>query len=164
MKKKEYLNNKVSIIVINKKAKYSYNIEEEYESGIILLGWEVKSIRSKKVNINGSYISLFANEAFLFSSTFEPLPTISTHVVYDPMRNRKLLLHKEQIYFLRGKVNREGYTLIALSLFWKKNWCKLKIGIGKGIKKLDKREREKKNQWQLDKNRILKNTKNKILF
>lgn len=162
MIKKEYVNHNTSVISINKKARYNYNIEEEYESGLILLGWEVKSIRKKKVSINGGYILLSSNEAYLLGAMFEPLPTISTHMIYDPMRNRKLLLHKKQIGFLTGKVRREGYTLIALSLFWKKNWCKLKIGIGKGIKKLDKREYEKKHQWELEKNRIFKNNKNKI--
>ncbi|HXK00378.1 MAG TPA: SsrA-binding protein SmpB [Buchnera sp. (in: enterobacteria)] len=159
MIKKESLNHKVSVVSINKKARYNYKIEEEYESGLILLGWEVKSIRKKKVNISGSYILLVSNEAYLLGSIFEPLSTISTHMIYDPMRNRKLLLHKRQIDFLIGKVHRERYTLIALSLFWKKNWCKLKIGIGKGIRKSDKRECEKKRTWELEKNRIFKNSK-----
>lgn len=162
MKKKTFLSHDLSVISINKKARYNYNIEDEYESGIILLGWEVKSLREKKVNINGSYVFLYSHEACLSCATFEPLPTVSTHIICNPTRNRKLLLHKKQIYFLTGKVNREGYTLIALSLFWKKNWCKLKIGIGKGIKKSDKRENKKKREWELEKNKMFKNNKKHI--
>lgn len=148
------------IIAINKKAQYNYDIKEELEAGIVLFGWEMKSIRQKKVNINNNYISMFSHEYYLLGSHFQPLSTISKDVICDPMRNKKLLLHKNQIDYLTTKTNHAGYTIIGISLFWKKNWCKLKIGIVKGKKRFDKREQKKQHIWEISKNQIMKNSNN----
>ncbi|WP_343192355.1 SsrA-binding protein SmpB [Buchnera aphidicola (Formosaphis micheliae)] len=159
MTKKCISHNKL-IIVKNKKCYYNYKIIDEFESGLILLGWEIKSIRAKKVSINNSYVLFHDNEAYLFGSNFQPVFTITKHINCEPIRNRKLLLHRKEIDFMIGKMNKERYSIIALSLYWKKNLCKLKIGMGIGKSKFDKRMYEKNNAWKLEKNRILKNKKN----
>ncbi|CAJ0992296.1 SsrA-binding protein SmpB [Pantoea sp. Nvir] len=142
---------------LNKRARYEYFIEEEFEAGLVLQGWEVKSIRAGKANINDSYILLRNGEAYLFGSTFHPLAMASIHIIYDPTRNRKLLLNQRELSSLYGRINREGYTIVALSLYWKNAWCKLKIGIARGKKEHDKRANIKEREWKLDKERIIKN-------
>lgn len=144
---------------MNKRARHEYFIEEEYEAGLSLQGWEVKSLRAGKANISDSYILLRDGEAFLFGSTFQPLAVASSHVVCDPTRSRKLLLKQRELDSLYGRVNREGYTIVALSLYWKNAWCKLKIGVARGKKEHDKRDDIKHREWQLDKARIMKNSK-----
>ncbi|KMV72671.1 SsrA-binding protein SmpB [Rosenbergiella epipactidis] len=144
-------------IAMNKRARHEYFIEEEFEAGLSLQGWEVKSLRAGKANISESYILLRDGEAYLFGSTFQPLTVASSHVVCDPTRNRKLLLKQRELDSLYGRVNREGYTIVALSLYWKNAWCKLKIGVAKGKKEHDKRDDIKNREWQLDKARIMKN-------
>ncbi len=144
-------------IALNKRARHEYFIEEEFEAGLALQGWEVKSLRAGKANISDSYILLRDGEAYLFGATFQPLSVASSHVVCDPTRNRKLLLNPRELDSLYGRVNREGNTVIALSLYWKNAWCKLKIGVARGKKQHDKREDVKSREWQLDKARIMKN-------
>jgi len=144
-------------IAMNKRARHEYFIEEEFEAGLSLQGWEVKSLRAGKANISDSYILLRDGEAFLFGSTFQPLSVASTHVVCDPTRNRKLLLKERELATLFGKVSRDGYTVVALSLYWKNAWAKLKIGLAKGKKEHDKRDDIKNREWKLDKARIMKN-------
>ena len=143
-------------IALNKRARHEYFIEEEFEAGLSLQGWEVKSLRAGKANISESYILLRDGEAFLFGATFQPLLGASTHVVCDPTRNRKLLLKQHELDSIFGRVNREGYTIVALSLYWKNAWCKLKIGVAKGKKEHDKRDDIREREWKIDKARIMK--------
>lgn len=143
-------------IALNKRARHEYFIEEEFEAGLSLQGWEVKSLRAGKANISESYILLRDGEAFLFGATFQPLLGASTHVVCDPTRNRKLLLKQRELDSIFGRVNREGYTIVALSLYWKNAWCKLKIGVAKGKKEHDKRDDIREREWKIDKARIMK--------
>ena len=145
-------------VTLNKRARHEYFIEEEFEAGLALQGWEVKSLRAGKANISDSYILLRDGEAYLFGSTFQPLAVASSHVVCDPTRNRKLLLNQRELDSLYGRVNREGYTIVALSLYWKNAWCKLKIGVARGKKEHDKRADIKDREWQMDKARIMKNS------
>ncbi|NDL65693.1 SsrA-binding protein SmpB [Acerihabitans arboris] len=154
-KKKAYKPGSATIAQ-NKRARHEYFIEEEFEAGLALQGWEVKSLRAGKANISDSYVLLKDGEAFLFGATFQPLMAASSHVVCDPMRTRKLLLNKREISSLFGRVNREGYTVVALSLYWKNAWTKVKIGVAKGKKDFDKRDDIKTREWQVDKARIMK--------
>ena len=118
-------------------------LEERYEAGLELQGWEVKSLRAGKVQIVESYILLKNNEAFLFGALITPLPTVSTHFNPDPTRTRKLLLHREEINKLVGAVERKGYSLVPTALYWKRGKIKLEIGVAKGKKAHDKRAAEK---------------------
>lgn len=145
-------------IALNKKARHEYFIEDEIEAGLELQGWEVKSMRAGKANISESYVLLKDGEAYLFGATITPLNVASTHVVADPMRTRKLLMKRREIDTLIGKVNRDGFTVVALSLYWKKSWAKVKIGLAKGKKLHDKRADIKDRDWQRDKARIMKHT------
>ncbi|WWP02574.1 MAG: SsrA-binding protein SmpB [Candidatus Dasytiphilus stammeri] len=147
-------------IISNKYAYHEYFIKEEIEAGIVLDGWEVKSIRAGKVNIINSYILFHNGYAYLLGLNIQPL-TQSTGISFDQTRDRKLLLHQRQINTLHGCINRQGYTAVALSLYWKNIWCKVKIGIVKGKKQYDKRKFIKSREWQINKERILKQ-KNKI--
>ncbi|PXY92514.1 SsrA-binding protein SmpB [Gilliamella apis] len=144
-------------IALNKRARHEYFIEEEIEAGLSLQGWEVKSLRAGKANISDSYVLLKNGEAWLFGATITPLNVASTHVVCEPMRTRKLLLNERELNSLFGKINRQGYTVVALSLYWKNAWAKVKIGVAKGKKEYDKRTDIKERQWQVDKARIMKN-------
>ncbi|MFB6421673.1 MAG: SsrA-binding protein SmpB [Candidatus Malihini olakiniferum] len=155
--KKAYKTGSVSIVQ-NKRAHYEYFIKEEFEAGLELQGWEVKSLRAGKANISNSYVLLCNGEAFLFSATFQPLPASSSHMIHNPTRTRKLLLNQRELDLLYGRNRHEGYTMVALSLYWKKAWSKVKIGIAKGKKEHDKRLDIKKREWQVDSARIMKNT------
>lgn len=143
-------------IALNKKARHDFFIEDTYEAGLSLQGWEVKSLRAGKANIAEAYITLKNGEAFLFGSTITPLNAASTHVVADPMRTRKLLLHRRELDRVFGHVEREGYTIVPLALYWSKTWVKLKIGIAKGKKMHDKRADAKEKDWHKQKARIMK--------
>lgn len=158
MKKKIAYKSNVVIIAKNKRARYEYCIKQELEAGVVLQGWEVKSLRYGKVNISDSYVLFKSGEAYLLGATFQPLTLVSSHVVCEPMRARKLLLNKDELDFLVGRVNREGYTIIALSIHWKKIWVKINIGVAKGKKKYNKCNDIKKREWQVDKARIMKYT------
>ncbi|WP_272520269.1 SsrA-binding protein SmpB [Providencia sp. PROV223] len=156
-KKKPYKPGSATI-AMNKRARHEYSIEEEFEAGLSLQGWEVKSLRAGKANIGDSYVLLRDGEAYLFGANFTPLTVASSHVVCDPTRSRKLLLNQRELDTLYGKVNREGYTVMALSLYWKNAWCKVKIGVARGKKSHDKRSDIKEREWQLDKARIMKHS------
>lgn len=156
MKKKKIYKPGSATIALNKRARHEYFIEEEFEAGLSLQGWEVKSLRAGKANISDSYILMRDGAAYLFGATFQPLAVASTHVVCDPTRNRKLLLNQRELDSIYGRLNREGYTIVALSLYWKNAWCKLKIGVAKGKKEHDKRDDIKSREWQKDKARIMK--------
>lgn len=144
-------------IAMNKRARHEYFIEEEFEAGLALQGWEVKALRAGKANISDSYVVFNRGEAYLFGATITPLNVASSHVISDPTRTRKLLLNKRELDSLFGKVNREGYTVVALSLYWKNAWAKVKVGVAKGKKMHDKRTDIKDREWKVDQARIMKN-------
>ncbi|MCY3751202.1 MAG: SsrA-binding protein SmpB [Gammaproteobacteria bacterium] len=143
-------------IARNKKARFEYSIEDKFEAGLVLEGWEVKSLRAGKIQINESYVLLKDREAFLFGALITPLPTASTHVRTDPQRTRKLLLNRAEINRLANAVERQGYTVIPLTMYWKNSRAKLAIGVAKGKKTHDKRQAERDRDWQLQKERLLK--------
>lgn len=155
MAKKKKQNNANSIAQ-NKKARFDYFIEETYEAGLVLSGWEVKSLRQGKVQINESYILLKNHEAWLFGALITPLISASTHNFHDPLRLRKLLMHRREIDRLMGLIDQKGYTLVPLSLYWSKGKVKISIGLAKGKKLHDKRATAKERDWNRDKQRILK--------
>lgn len=143
-------------IARNKKAFHDYFIEEKYEAGLSLQGWEAKSIRAGRANLKEAYVIVNGQEVFLIGAHISPLPTASTHVTADPVRTRKLLLHSEQISRLIGKVERAGYTLVPLDLHFVRGRIKLEIGLAKGKKQHDKREAEKARDWQREKARLMR--------
>jgi SsrA-binding protein len=143
-------------IVDNKKAFHDYFIEERYEAGIVLQGWEVKSIRAGRVQLKEAYVIVRQGEVFLFGAHVSPLPTASTHINPDPVRTRKLLLNSEEIKKLIGKVERAGYTLVPLNMHYAKGRVKCEIGLAKGKKQHDKRETEKQRDWQREQQTIMK--------
>ncbi len=153
MKQKQNTNENIAV---NRKALHEYSIEERFETGIVLEGWEVKSLRAGKTQLDQSYVIVKHGEAWLFGSQITPLQTASTHINPDPRRTRKLLMHKVELDRLIGNVERKGYTLIPLSLYWKGKHIKLQIGLAKGKKDHDKRATEKERDWQRQKQRILK--------
>lgn len=144
-------------IVNNRKAFHEYFIEEKFEAGIVLEGWEVKAIRAGRAQIKEAYVIVKHGEIFLIGSHITPLPTASTHIHPDPTRTRKLLLHIEQIRKLIGKVERAGYTLMPLDLHFTKGRIKVEIGLAKGKKQHDKRESEKNREWEREKARLMRN-------
>ena len=143
-------------IAVNKRARHEYLIEENFEAGLVLQGWEVKSLRAGRAQISEGYVLVKDGEAWLFGAHINPLPTVSTHVTPDPTRTRKLLLNRVELDRLIGAVERRGYTLVPLRLYWKKGRAKLDIGLAKGKKAHDKRASEKDRDWQREKGRILK--------
>jgi SsrA-binding protein len=143
-------------IIDNKKAFHDYFIEERYEAGMSLEGWEVKSIRAGRVQIKEAYVIVKGEEVFLFGAHISPLPTASTHVKPDPVRTRKLLLKSEEISKLIGKVERAGYTLVPLNLHYTRGRVKCEVGLAKGKKQHDKRETEKQRDWQREQQSIMK--------
>lgn len=126
-------------IVVNKKAHFDYFTEGEYEAGLVLEGWEVKSLRAGKINLTDAHVIIRHGEAWLLGAQIQALPTASTHIHPDPTRTRKLLLNRRELDHLIGSVERKGYTIIPLSLYWKKNIIKIKIALAKGKKTNDKR-------------------------
>jgi SsrA-binding protein len=145
-----------STIVLNKKARHDFFIEERFEAGIALEGWEVKSLRAGRVQISDSYVLLKNAEAFIIGSLITPLPTASTHITPDPQRTRKLLLHRNELNRLIGAVERKGYTLIVTAMYWKAGKVKVEIGLAKGKQAHDKRESLKERDWQREQQRTLK--------
>lgn len=143
-------------IADNKKAFHEYFIEERYEAGLALEGWEVKAIRAGRVQLKEAYVVVKKGEVWLLGCHVSPLPTASTHVKPDPVRTRKLLLHAEEIKRLIGKVERAGYTLVPLDLHYAKGRIKVEIGLAKGKKLHDKRAAEKEREWQRDKQRLMR--------
>ena len=143
-------------IAENRQARHEYFIEETYEAGLSLQGWEVKSMRAGKAQLTDSFVIFRDGEAWLLGSHVTPLNTVSTHVIAEPKRTRKLLMNRREIDRLIGLVERKGYTLIALELYWSKNRVKVSVGLAKGKKQHDKRDTEKDRDWQRDKSRALK--------
>lgn len=148
-------------ITTNKKAFHDYFIEEKYEAGLTLEGWEVKAIRAGRVNIKEAYVVIKNGEIWLIGMHLTPLPEASTHITPDPTRTRKLLLHAQQIDKLIGSVERAGYTLVPLDLHYTKGRVKAEIGLARGKKQFDKRESEKERDWEREKQRLMRvNTRN----
>jgi len=143
-------------IARNKRARHEYFIEDRFEAGLALEGWEVKSLRAGRAQLSEGYVLLKDGEAWLLGAHITPLPTASTHIHPEPARTRKLLLHREELDRLIGAVERRGYTLIPLNLYWKRGRAKLEVGTAKGKKKHDKRAAEKERDWQRQKHRLLK--------
>jgi SsrA-binding protein len=143
-------------IVENRKAFHDYFVEERFEEGLVLEGWEVKSIRAGRVQLKEAYVTLMGAEPFVIGMHVSPLPTASTHVHPDPTRSRKLLLNAEEIRKLIGKVEQRGYTLVPLDLHYTKGRVKIAIGLAKGKKQHDKRETEKERDWQREQQRLLR--------
>lgn len=143
-------------IVDNKKAFHDYFIEEKFEAGLVLEGWEVKSIRAARVQLKEAYVVVKNGEVFLIGCHISPLPTASTHINPDPTRSRKLLLKAAEISKLIGKTERAGYTLVPLDLHYSKGRIKLQIGLAKGKKQHDKRAAEKDREWQREKQRLVR--------
>lgn len=143
-------------IALNRKARHDYFIEQTFEAGLVLEGWEVKSLRARQVQLSESYVLLKNGEAWLFGCHISPLTTASTHIHPDPMRTRKLLLHKRELSKLFGTVERQGYALVPLSLYWKNSRAKIEIAVGKGKKEYDKRATIKEQDWRREKERILR--------
>lgn len=147
-----------STIVLNKKARHDFTLGDRFEAGIMLQGWEVKSLRAKKVQIRDSYVFIKNNEAWLSSTVITPLETASTHIHPQPQRIRKLLLHRDEITKLISAVERKGYTLVATAMYWKKGRAKLEVALAKGKKEHDKRASEKDRDWKREKARMLKSS------
>jgi SsrA-binding protein len=144
------------LIAENRKARFDYFIEERYEAGLVLQGWEVKAMRAGRAQLKEAYVYLKGGAAYLFGAHLSPLASSSTHVVADPIRTRKLLLNKKELDDLAGSVEQDGYTLVPLELYWKAGRAKLQIGLAKGKKQHDKRAVEKDRDWQRDKHRLMK--------
>jgi len=143
-------------IVENRKAPHDYFIEERYEAGLALEGWEVKAIRAGRAQLKEAYVIVRDEELFLIGAHISPLPAASTHVQPDPVRTRKLLLHAEEIRRLIGKVNRAGYTLVPLDLHYARGRVKINVGLAKGKKQHDKRAAEKEKEWKREQQRLLR--------
>ena len=146
-------------IAQNRKVRHDYAIEDSFEAGLSLEGWEVKSLRENRVQMSESYIFVRNNELWWFGGHITPLLTASTHIHADQFRNRKLLMHRKEIDRLIGKVDRKGYTLVPISLFWKRGKAKIDIGLAKGKKEHDKRADDKKSDWKREQGRILKHNR-----
>jgi len=144
------------VIAVNRKARHDYFIEDKFEAGLVLEGWEAKSLRAGRAQLTESYVHLKNGEAFLIGAHFSPLNTASTHTKADPTRSRKLLLQRVELDRLVGAVERKGFTLVPLNLHWSKGRAKLEFGLAKGKKQHDKRATSKDRDWQRQKERILK--------
>ncbi|MBO67432.1 MAG: SsrA-binding protein [Acidiferrobacteraceae bacterium] len=154
-KKQKSLNS----IARNKRAWYDYLIEEQFEAGMLLKGWEVKSLRAGSVQLNESYVVVRDGEVFLIGAHFSPLNTASTHIKANPTRDRKLLLNSYEIHNLKSAVERKGYTLVPLSIYWKRGRAKLEIALAKGKKQHDKRAAIRQKEWDREQSRLLKTTR-----
>jgi SsrA-binding protein len=144
-------------IVQNKKAFHDYFVEERFEAGVVLEGWEVKSIRAGHVQLKEAYVVVKGAEIYLIGCHVTPLTAASTHIQADPTRTRKLLLHAEEIRKLIGKVERAGYTLIPLDMHYTRGRVKLEVGLAKGKKQHDKRDAEKEKDWKREQQRLMRN-------
>lgn len=145
-----------NVIAVNRKARHDYFIEATHEAGLVLEGWEVKSIRAGRAQITEAYVTLAKGEAWLVGAHFSPLTSTSTHIKADPTRTRKLLFNRHELDRLTGAVERKGYALIPLNMHWHKGKAKLDVGLGKGKKQHDKRADKKDQDWQRQKERLLK--------
>jgi SsrA-binding protein len=155
-KAKEKKDSGSSTIALNKRARHEYHIDERYEAGLALQGWEVKSLRAGRINFGDSYALIKGGELYLFGASIPPLISASTHVVAEDRRTRKLLLHRAEIDKLIGAVERKGYTLVPTAMYWKHNRVKVEIGLAKGKQDHDKRATEKERDWNREKARVMR--------
>jgi len=156
-KKKSKNKTNSNTIALNKKARHNYTLTDKFEGGMSLQGWEIKSIRTGKVNISDCYVHIKDREAYLVGAEIHPLISASTHVVCDPVRPRKLLLNRRELDRLIGAVERDGFSLIATAMYWRKCWVKLEFYLGKGKKDHDKRADIKDREWKVEQGRMMKN-------
>lgn len=156
MSKKNKKQNNSNTIALNKRARHDYFLEEKFEAGVALQGWEIKSIRSGKVNLSDVYVHVKDGQAELLNCQIQPLNSASSHVVCDPNRPKKLLLHRRELNKLIGSVERQSYTLVATAMYWKKCWVKVEIYLAKGKQSHDKRDTIKDRDWQRQKARVMK--------
>ncbi len=145
-------------IAVNRSARHDYFIEADYEAGLALEGWEVKSLRAGRVQLKEAYVTVRNGEAWLLGAHITPLPAASTHITPDQTRSRKLLLHRGELHKLIGATERQGYTLVPLTLYWKRGRAKLKVGLAKGKKAHDKRSTLKERDWKRQKERLFKSS------
>ncbi|MCY4178143.1 MAG: SsrA-binding protein SmpB [Endozoicomonadaceae bacterium] len=145
-----------STIVVNKKARHEYFLQASFEAGLVLSGWEVKSLRDGKVQLTDSYVLLKDGEAWLIGVNITPLPTVSTHIIADPRCDRKLLLNKRELGKLFGATQQQGQTCVCTKLYWKKHLIKAEIALAKGKKEFDKRASEKEREWNIEKQRVVR--------
>ncbi len=143
-------------IALNKKARHNYTLTDKFEAGISLQGWEIKSIRTGKVNISDCYVHIKDREAYLVGAEIHPLISASTHVICEPTRPRKLLLNRRELDKLIGAVERNGLSLIATAMYWRRCWVKLEFYLGKGKKDHDKRADIKDREWKVEQGRMMK--------
>lgn len=156
MKKSSNKNNSGGTIALNKKARHEFFIEEKFEAGVALNGWEVKALRASRGQITESYVQLHQGEAWLYGAQIQPLPQASTHFVTDPLRHRKLLLNNKELAKLKQAVDQKGHTITCLALYWKAHLVKCEIAIAKGKKLHDKRDTERERDWSLQKQRTMR--------
>lgn len=143
-------------IALNKRARHEYHIDERFEAGVALQGWEVKSLRAGRTNLTDAYAIVRNGEIYLFGASIVPLISASSHVVADDRRTRKLLLHRQEIDKLGGAVERKGYTLVPMAMYWKGNKVKIEVGLARGKQEHDKRNTLKEKDWQRDKQRAMR--------
>ena len=143
-------------IALNKRARHEYHLEQRYEAGLALQGWELKAIRAGRANIGEAYALIRDGELFLFNAQITPLISASTHVIPEERRTRKMLLHRREIDNLIGRVQREGYTLIPTALYWKGNRVKAELALAKGKREHDKRDASRERDWQREKQRVMR--------
>ncbi|AXR08493.1 SsrA-binding protein SmpB [Salinimonas sediminis] len=158
MKQNKANKNSGGTIALNKKARHDYHLEDKFEAGMSLQGWEIKSIREGKVNITDNYVIIQNGEAYLVGCRITPLQQASTHVVCAPERARKLLLSKRELDRLMGARDRQGYSIVGTAMYWKKCWVKLEIYLAKGKHDHDKRDAIKDRDWQRQKERVMKHS------
>ncbi len=156
MNKKKSKTAPLSTIALNKKARHDYALEERFEAGLVLEGWEVKALRAGRVQLRDSYVIIKDAEAWLLGALITPLPTASTHIQPDPTRTRKLLLHRDELNKLIGATERKGYALVPTAMYWKRGRAKVEIALARGKKAHDKRAAKKERDWQREKARVLK--------
>ena len=147
-----------STIALNKKAKHNYFLEQKFEAGIALMGWEVKSLREGKVNLTDTYVLLQNGEAWLIGTKITPLATASTHYVTEPIRSRKLLLNRRELDKLEAGVNQKGHTCVCTAMYWKSHLIKVEIALAKGKADFDKRNDDKERDWDRQKQRIMRHS------
>ncbi len=155
-KKTRASTNTNSTIALNKQARHEYHIEERFEAGLVLEGWEVKGLRTGRIQLKESYVIIKSGEAWLLGAHISPLSSASTHVHPDPVRTRKLLLHSQELRKLIGAVERKGFTLVPLAMYWKSGRAKIEIALAKGKQLHDKRATERDRDWQREQGRLFR--------
>ncbi|MEP7184444.1 MAG: SsrA-binding protein SmpB [Rhodanobacter sp.] len=143
-------------IALNKRSRFEYHIDERFEAGVALQGWELKALRAGRINFGDSYAIVKNDEVFLIGASIPPLISASTHVIADDRRSRKLLLHRKEIDQLVGAVERKGYTLVPTAMYWKGNKVKVEVGLARGKQEHDKRDTSKQRDWMIEKQRTMR--------